>query len=84
MPNRAFRVLPGRLEGEEEVQRALAAVVASPDQVGRHFTAHPLIDEAHDETYVIYKMWGLNTEPTLQALVHAFPDAGITFRHAED
>lgn len=41
-----------------------------------------MVDEAEGETYVLFKMWGLNTEPTLKSLSEAFPEAKVTFRRA--
>ena len=82
LPERAFRVLPGRLTDADEVAAALTA--ADPKaEVRRWFTDHPLIDDEAAETYVLFKMWGLNTEPTLKALSEAFPDAKVTFRRAD-
>jgi hypothetical protein len=83
MPDRGMRRLPGRLSDEDSVKRELASVVASVDQVRRHFTDRPLVDEAHEETYVISKMWGLKTEQVLTELANTFPDAGVTFRAAD-
>jgi hypothetical protein len=83
MPERGMRRLPGQLRDEESVANALASVVASAGQVRRHFTEQPLIDEANDETYVIYKMWGRSTEQVLNDLVQAFPNAGVSFRPAD-
>lgn len=48
---------------------------------GRWYCDHPLVD-ATGETYVLSKMWGLQTEPALAALADAFPDAKVTFRRA--
>jgi hypothetical protein len=79
MPERGMRRLPGQLRDEDAIKRELAAVVASAEQVRRHFTSQPLVDEVNDETYIIYKMWGRNTEQTLTDLVQAFPEAGVTF-----
>lgn len=81
LPARATRVLPGRLTNAAAVRQALAA---DPKvDVPRWFSDHPLIDEVNDETYVIFKMWGRNTEPTLASLVEAFPEAKVSFRRAE-
>lgn len=82
MPDRAFRVLPGKLTDRDSVEAALAA--SDPKvEVRRWFCDHPLIDEASAETYVLFKMWGLNTEPTLAALAEAFPEAKVSFRRAD-
>lgn len=42
-----------------------------------------LIVAAAETTYVISKMWGRHTEPTLAALAAAFPNAGVSFRRAD-
>ena len=49
----------------------------------RFFSDYPLIDESGEETYVLFKMWGRNTERTLAGLAQAFPEAKVTFRRAE-
>lgn len=84
LPDRAMKRLPGRLEDPADVKRELLKVVSSPDQVRRHFTESPLIDEEDGATYVIYKMWGKNTEPALEAMASAFPDTQVRFRAAEE
>jgi hypothetical protein len=38
----------------------------------------PLIDDGR--TYVLTKMWGLQTVPTLTALRDTFESAGVSFR----
>ena len=81
MPDRALRVLPGKIADPEAVRAALS--FADPNvEVGRWFCDHPLIDESAGETYVLFKMWGLNTEPTLASLAAAFPEAKVSFRSA--
>jgi hypothetical protein len=83
LPDRAFKVLPGQLTDEQAVRTALAEADPRAD-VPRYFCEHPLVDEAADETYVLFKMWGRNTEPTLQKLAEAFPEAKVTYRQAEE
>jgi hypothetical protein len=83
MPERGMRRLPGQLSGEEAVIEALTPLVASESEARRHFTDRPLVDQANDETYVVYKMWGTNTEQVLTELADTFPDAGVTFRPAD-
>jgi len=83
MPERGMRRLPGQLSDEQAVIEALTPLVASESEVRRHFTDRPLVDQANDETYVVYKMWGTNTEQVLTELAEAFPDAGVTFRPAD-
>ncbi len=82
LPDRMMRVLPGRLVEDSAVREALAAVDPKAD-VPRFFTDHPLIDESGDETYVLSRMWGRNTEPTLAALAAAFPQTKVTFQKAD-
>jgi len=50
--------------------------------VGCFFTDRPLLDPSTGQTYVLFKMWGRNTEPALAALRTAFPTAKVTFRRA--
>ena len=50
---------------------------------GRWFCDRPLVVDAGARTYVVTKMWGRHTEPTLAALATAFPDAKVTFRRAD-
>lgn len=83
MPERGMRRLPGQLRDEDEVRRALLPLVASASEVERHFVDSPLVDEANDETYVVYKMWGTNTEQVLTDLAETFPGAAVSFRAAD-
>lgn len=82
LPDRVVRVVPGRLDDAEGVARALRVADAKADP-GRWYCDHPLVDDGAGETYVLSKMWGLQTEPALAALVEAFPDAGVRFRRAD-
>jgi hypothetical protein len=82
LPDRAFRVLPNLHTDPAAVREALAQSHPGAD-VGRFFTDHPLPDPSTGQTYVLFKMWGRNTEPTLAALSTAFPTAKVTFRRAE-
>jgi len=54
-----------------------------PSETRRWFTDQPLMDQDNERTYVISKMWGRDTEPTLSSLVDAFPQAGVTFQRVE-
>ena len=59
MPERGMRRLRWQLRDEQQVLGALIPLVASTSQAAsRHFTDRPLVDEANDETYVVYQMWG--------------------------
>jgi len=77
-----MRVVPGRLSDAGAVAEALTAADAKVDS-GRWYCDHAMVDDAAGETYVLSKMWGLNTESHLAALVEAFPAARVTFRRAE-
>lgn len=82
LPDRRMRVLPGKLADGDAVRQALAD---DPKvDVPRWFSDYAFVDPDAGETYVLFKMWGLNTEPTLTALRDAFPDAKVTFRRADD
>ncbi|MDP1804696.1 MAG: hypothetical protein Q8K72_05985, partial [Acidimicrobiales bacterium] len=82
LPERVMRVVPGRLRDAGAVAAALVANDAKVDP-GRWYCDHPLVDDGAGETYVLSKMWGLQTEPALVALAEAFPDANVTFRRAD-
>lgn len=49
-------------------------------EVSRWFTEHALVQDG--QTWVVRKMWGRNTEPTLTALRDAFPEAKVSFQRA--
>ena len=83
LPGARMRVVPGRYTDGEAVRQALAN--ADPNlELGRWFCDHALVDDAAGETYVLSKMWGRQTEPTLAALAGAFPAAKVTFRRADN
>jgi hypothetical protein len=82
LPERDMRVLPGCLTDADAVQEALLAADAKADPA-RWYCDHPLVDEVADATYVLSKMWGLRTEPTLTTLAGAFPASKVTFRRAD-
>ncbi len=82
LPRRAMRVLSGLFTDEDAVREALAAADPKVD-LPRWFCDHPFVDESEGRTYVLFKMWGRNTEPTLASLTQAFPEAKVTFRRAE-
>ncbi|HCT78547.1 MAG TPA: hypothetical protein DGG94_13985 [Micromonosporaceae bacterium] len=81
LPNRALRSLTGLLTDKDTIREALAVAYPGTD-LDRWFSEHPLLDKANDKTYVVFKMWGRNTEYTLQKLSEAFPEAGVSFRAA--
>lgn len=81
LPARVMRVVAGRLSEADAVAEALLAADAKVD-TGRFYCDHPMVDEATAETYVLSRMWGLQTEPALAALADAFPKTGVGFRRA--
>ena len=82
LPQRVMRVLDGIITDSEAVREAFAA--ADPGtQVGRWFCDHPITDQIAGRTNLLTKMWGRNTEPTLDSLAKAFPEARLSFRRAE-
>ena len=82
LPDRAMRVIEGRLGDGDAVREAMVAADPRADP-GRWFCDRPLVDDAGERTYVVTKMWGRHTEPTLAALAAAFPEAKVTFRRAD-
>ena len=82
LPDRAFRMIEGVQRDGDSVRAALVAADARADP-GRWFCDHALVDEVAGTTYVVTKMWGRHTEPTLAALAAAFPDAKVSFRRAD-
>ncbi|MET8310903.1 hypothetical protein [Micromonospora sp. NPDC005173] len=74
-----FRPLEGEHHSDEEVQAALAEQYPGVE-VSRWFTGQAMVEDGM--TWVVRKMWGRNTEPTLSALRDAFPAAGVSFQRA--
>lgn len=82
LTTRSMRVFDGHLQDRASVEAALVA--AEPAiETGRWFVDHSLFDAGTDKTYVLIKMWGIHTEPTLHALAETFSEAGVTFRTAD-
>ncbi|GHJ56367.1 hypothetical protein Nm8I071_56740 [Nonomuraea sp. TT08I-71] len=74
-----FRPLTGEHHTDEEVRAALAEQYEGVD-VSRWFTEHAFVEDG--TTWVVRKIWGRNTEPTLNALRDAFSEAGVNFQRA--
>ena len=83
LPPRAFKVVPGRVSGGESVGAALQQLDPNLNP-RRFFRDHPFIDPKGNRTFVLFKMWGRNTEATLARLSEAFPDAKVGFRRADE
>jgi hypothetical protein len=82
LPERALRSVSGLVTAQDAIRDALAVAYPGSD-LDRWFSEYPLLDEPHDRTYVVFKMWGRNTEETLRKLSAAFPDVKISFRAAD-
>lgn len=83
LPARVLPVVDGLITDTDAVEKALAERYPGID-LRRHWTSLAFPDEAQDQTYVLFKMWGRNTEPTLRTLTDAFPEAGVSFQEAVD
>jgi hypothetical protein len=57
--------------------------VTLTSEASLYFTDRSLVDEANNETYVVYQMWGTQTEQVLSNLAAAFPRRGVTIGRAE-
>lgn len=82
LSHQEFRVIPKLVTDPDEIRAALAEHYPSADP-NRWFYDSPVVDEVNNQTYVVWKMWGANTEDTLNKLLSAFPDAHIGFQAAE-
>ncbi|MEU7994050.1 hypothetical protein AB0B83_01735 [Micromonospora sp. NPDC049060] len=74
-----FRPIEGEHHGEDEVRVALADQYPGV-KVSRWFTEHALVQDGR--TWVVRKVWGRNTEPTLTTLRDSFPEAKVGFQQA--
>lgn len=75
--DRVFRELPGSVAPGDDCVHALLEVDLRTD-VKRYFTDSPIHQDG--KTFVMYRMWGVNTEESLEKLRAAFPAAGASFR----
>ncbi len=76
---RCFRSVQGRYDDPEAVKAAFLAADPKID-IPRWWYEHPLVED--DRTWILTRMWGTDTEPSLAALAKAFPQAGVTYRAA--
>jgi hypothetical protein len=79
LPQRCLRSIEGRYEDPETVKTAFLAGDPRID-IGRWYYEFPMHDQ--ERTWILTRMWGAETEPTLEQLSQAFPEAGVTFRRA--
>ncbi len=77
---RVFRSIPGRFEGDESVQTAFLEADPRID-IGRFYFDYPMYEDG--DTWIMTRMWGTDTEPSLSQLRDTFPDAQVSFRRAE-
>jgi hypothetical protein len=79
LPPSRLRAISGQPEHPAAIEEALRTIGFNEPQ--RYFTDAPFVGGA--KTYVLTKMWGRGTEPTLTGLRDAFTETGVSFR-AED
>lgn len=77
-----FRPIAGLISDPVRVQSRLAVEYPTADPK-RWFCDSPILDEATNRTFVVWKMWGANTEITLQKLATTFPASGVDYEVAK-
>ena len=75
-----FLDVDGLLEGDELREAFFERYPKARQNVHRWFFLDPIQDE--DRTWLLSKMWGLNTEAALTDLSELIPDGSISFRAA--
>ena len=80
LPDAKFLPLDGLLDGDELEVAFVARYPRAIGNEGRWFLDEPVHDAGR--TWVLSKMWGLQTEAALDALVQLAPDAGVYFTAA--
>lgn len=81
LPNNKLWDIEGTHADEESLSQAM--MIHKPDvDLGRWFTDSPLVYEGR--TFVLSKMWGMDTEPTLTKLTTAFAANNVGFTQADD
>jgi hypothetical protein len=76
---RCLRSVEGRYHDAEAVKAAFLKADPKID-IPRWWYEHPLVED--DRTWILTRMWGTDTEPSLAALAKAFPQTGVTYRAA--
>lgn len=77
LPRAKFLSVEGSLEGDELIHAFIAAYPAAERNLHRWFFDLPLHDNGC--TWVLSKMWGLDTEATLEALIGLAPNRDFGF-----
>ncbi len=81
IPGRRFLSVEGQLEGEELADAFVETYPRAHESLRRWFLDVPIHDA--DSTWVLSKMWGLNTIPTLDALIRLAPTDGFSYEAAQ-
>jgi hypothetical protein len=79
LPPGRFRRLTGEHHSEEGVRAAFAEQYPGVN-VRAWFTEYAIVENGN--TWILRRIWGRATEPTLSTLRDAFPQANVTFRAA--
>ena len=79
IPPSRLRVIPAHLEDPTAIVDALRTQGVNEPE--RYFLDSPFTQDG--KTYVLSKMWGRGTVPTLSTLRDAFPEAGVSFQAEE-
>lgn len=78
LPRSRFVDLDGVLSGQALIDALVASYPGASARIGGWFIEHPLHDG--DRTWVLSKMWGTKTQPTLERLVQLAPSGGFGYQ----
>lgn len=78
LPRSRFLDLDGVLSGQALADAFIARYPGADGRISRWFVEHPLHDA--DRTWVLSKMWGTKTQPTLDRLVTLAPSTGFGYQ----
>ena len=82
IPRSRFLPVDGTLTGEQLAAAFTTVYPGSRKRLGRWFVEAPLHDG--DQTWILSKMWGTNTEPVLERLLTLAPADGYGFEAVSD
>jgi hypothetical protein len=80
IPGSRFLAVVGRLEGDELADVFVDTYPGAHERLRRWFLDRPIHED--DKTWVLSKMWGTNTVPTLAALLELAPTPGYGYQAA--
>lgn len=80
IPGPRFLAVDGVYDGDDLADAFVAEYPNAHERERRWFLSDPVTDG--ERTWVLSKMWGTNTEPTLKALVALAPSSGISYQAA--